>query len=89
MKTALTRSAIKQQVNEFFSKENITPEQTRKIKRIAMKYNIRLGAYKKRFCKNCLSDLRTARSRINNGYKQVVCPVCRAVHRWKMSKKSS
>jgi RNase P subunit RPR2 len=85
MKKELTRKEAEQKVKEFFEKERLDSKQTKKIKRIAMKYRIRLGEYKRRFCKKCFSDLRNGKTRISKGNKTVVCPKCNYFNRWKIS----
>jgi len=55
MKVNLSRTQAKEKIDSFFEKENFTAEEVKKIKRLAMKFKIRLGDNKKLFCKNCLS----------------------------------
>mgnify|MGYP001610670630 CR=1 FL=1 len=75
MKTKLSKTEAKKKIDEFFRKEKFNSDEVRKIKRIAMKHNIKLGSYRKSFCKKCLSQLK-GKIRINKGYKTVKCEVC-------------
>ncbi len=84
MKRELTRKEAERKIKEFFAKDRLDAEKTKKIKRLAMKYCIRLEAYKRRFCKKCFGDLRNGKTRINKGIKCVICAKCSFVNRWKL-----
>ncbi len=53
MKTSLSRKEAQEKIDEFFLKEKFTAEEAKKAKRLAMKFNIKLGKYRKEFCKKC------------------------------------
>ena len=83
MKTKLTRKEAEARIDEFFSREKFSAEDARKIKRLAMKFNIKLGEYRKKFCKECLMKLR-GENRINKNYKTVKCENCNYLNRFKI-----
>ncbi|MDP1695686.1 MAG: hypothetical protein Q8L29_02115 [archaeon] len=75
MKTALSKTQAKEKIDSFFQGESFTAEEVKKIKRLAMKFNIKLGAYRKLFCKKCLSKLK-GKLRIAKTHKIVECASC-------------
>ena len=65
MKKKLTRKEAKEKIEDFFKQEKeLDPKYVKKIKRLAMAYNIKLGAYRKKFCKKCFNDLRKAKMKV-------------------------
>lgn len=80
----LSKQEAEQEIKIFF--ENLkkkSPGEIKKIKRLAMNQNIKLGNLRKKFCKKCYSTkLRTIR--IKDGIKTVECESCESVFRWKM-----
>ena len=61
MKSNLSRREAQEEIDEFFrQKKTFDEKKVRKMKRLAMKYNIKLGPYRKFFCKKCFADLRKA-----------------------------
>jgi len=83
MKAKFGKREAEQKVNDFFASEKFNSEQMRKIKKLAMKFNIKLGALRKKFCKKCLSQLH-GRLRMNKGFKTVECFSCGFRNRWKV-----
>jgi len=75
MKTKLSKTEAKEKITSFFKKSNFTPEEVKKIKRLAMKFNIKLKEHRKKFCKKCLSKLK-GKTRITKLYKIVECFTC-------------
>lgn len=75
VKNSLSKSEAKDKIDSFFKTSEFFPEQLKKIKRLAMKFNIKLGAYKKRFCKKCLNSLR-GKIRIFANFKTIECERC-------------
>ena len=75
MKTSINKTQAKEKIDNFFQKESFTPEQLRKIKRLAMKFNIKLGEKRKFFCKKCLSPL-AGKLRVSKTHKTVECKNC-------------
>lgn len=83
MKTKLSRQEAQKKIEQFFQRENFSAEEVRKIKRLAMKFNIKLGSYRKLFCKKCLSRLR-GKIRVNKTHKIIECEKCSYKNRFKM-----
>ncbi len=83
MKLKKSKKDVETEIEDFFKKENLDSKYVRKIKRLAMKYHIRLKKYRKRFCKKCLKDLKTGKVRITKYYKTVDC-VCGVKNKWKI-----
>lgn len=81
----LSKTEAKKKIEEYFSRNKIESEETRKIKKIAMKHRIRLGEYRKRFCKKCYADLRNAKVRVTRNSKIVNCPSCNSAYRFRIS----
>jgi RNase P subunit RPR2 len=52
-------------------------------KKIGMRYNVRLGEHKKKFCKYCFSYYTSENStrRLKNGILSITCKVCKKVTR--------
>ena len=80
-----SRKEAQDKIDYFFRRAELDAKYVRKIKRLAMKYNIKLGKYRRRFCKSCFSDLRDSSIRINKGYKTVICKTCEEKSRFKIS----
>lgn len=83
MKKKISKQEAQNQINKFFQKSSFTPEQVKKIKRLAMKYNIKLGPHKKKFCKKCLSQLK-GKTRISRIYKTIECQECKYKNKWRL-----
>ncbi len=84
MKFSLTKKEAEEKINLFFKKEFFSSEEARKIKRLAMKYKIKLGGYRKKFCKSCLSQLK-GKTRISKTHKTIICEKCSYKNRFKLS----
>ncbi len=84
MKTKLSKSEAEQKIQEFFKKEKFTKEEVRKIRRLAMKFNIKLREHRKKFCKKCLSQLK-GRTRITKTHKTIECGNCKYKNKFKLS----
>jgi len=83
MKDKISKAAAKEKISEFFKKDSFSQDEMRKIKRLAMKYKIKLGVYRKEYCKKCLSEL-SGKTRIRDGFKSVKCEKCNYYNRWKI-----
>ena len=78
----LTKSEAEKEIKKAFSRK-LSPKEVKKIKRLAMKHNIKLRKLRKRFCKRCYStELRV--KGIKNKIKTVECKNCGYVSRWKL-----
>lgn len=84
MKKVSKKEASKE-IEEFFSNiRNKSPLEIKKIKRIAMKHNIRLREKKKMFCKKCLNPYKNPKIRVRKRLKLVECAECGNKSRWKI-----
>ena len=84
MKKAFSKQEAGKIIDEFFLKDNFSSDEMKKIKRIAMKYKIRLGIKRRNFCKKCLNKLR-GKVRIKKGYKIVCCEECGFLNKFKLN----
>ena len=85
MKKTISKTEAKNQIEKFF--ENIdskTPKEVKKIKRLAMSYNIPLKEKRKLFCGKCLAPYKDARIRLKNNMLTIVCGNCGKRSRWKI-----
>lgn len=83
MKSKLSKTEAQKEINEFFSRSNFTKEEVRKIKRLAMKYKLRLGKHRKLFCKSCLNKLK-GKTRITKTHKITKCQICGSYNKFKL-----
>lgn len=83
MKGKLSRAEAQEKINIFFSKSDFQPEELRKIKRLAMKFKIKLGDKRKLFCKKCLNKLR-GKIRVSKTHKSVECEKCGFGNKFKL-----
>ncbi len=84
MKSKISRNGSLEKIKSFFGKCELNSEEIKEIKRLAMSKNIQLKDYRKKFCKKCLSDLKTGKVRISKFYKSVECTRCKFKNRWKI-----
>ncbi|MDP4039110.1 MAG: hypothetical protein Q8P57_00820 [Candidatus Pacearchaeota archaeon] len=82
MKYKLTRKEADEKIDKFFRQDKLDVKEVKKIKKLAMKYHIRLKEHKRRFCKKCFSDLKGGRVRIKRGCKILICRVCDYENKW-------
>jgi RNase P subunit RPR2 len=84
MPKKISRTEAKKQIEKFFLNiKNKTPKEVKKIKKLAMGFNLPLKEKRKTFCKKCLSP-KVKKIRIRNKIKSVVCEDCGYVNRWKV-----
>lgn len=86
MKNKISRKEAGEMIREFFSKKKFGPGGIRKIKKLAMRYNIKLREYKKKFCKKCLCELR-GKIRLGKKFKTIECEKCRYKNRFSLKRK--
>ncbi len=84
MKPKLSKKEVHEKIDEFFRQNELKKEEVRKIKRIAMKHKIKLGKYRRRFCRKCYSDLKTGKIRTNKTHKVIECSGCGEKNRFKI-----
>ena len=83
MKTRISKTEVREQIDSFFKKSNFSPKEVKKIKRLAMKYKISLKEERKKFCKKCLNKLK-GKTRISKIYKTTECDYCGYINRHKL-----
>ncbi|MBU0958898.1 MAG: hypothetical protein KKB31_03025 [Nanoarchaeota archaeon] len=85
MKKKKSRTEAIKEIEEFFgdilSKK---PEQIRKIKKMAMAHNIKLGNRRKLFCKECFMPYKDPSIRIKNDMITIKCGNCGGKSKWKI-----
>lgn len=82
-----SKTDVEKEIKAFFENiENKTPKQVKKIKKLAMSQNIKLGSYRKKFCKKCFYPLQ-GKTRIKDGTKSITCEKCEHINRWKIKNK--
>ncbi len=80
----ISKNEAKERIEEFFKDiKNKSPKEVRKIKKIAMHYNIKLGDKRKEFCKRCYSVNLKVKS-VKNKIKTTRCEGCGTINRWKI-----
>jgi len=81
----LSKTETEKQIIEFFSDiKNKTPKEIKKIKRLAMAHNIKLGEKRKLFCKKCLNPYKEPSIRIKEDILSITCENCNHISRWKI-----
>lgn len=80
----LSKTEAKKEIEEFFKDvRNKSPKEIKKIKKLAMRYNIPLKEKRKLFCKYCFSpNLKVIGTK--NKIKKVRCENCGKVSRWRI-----
>ncbi|MBU1252131.1 MAG: hypothetical protein KJ905_01555 [Nanoarchaeota archaeon] len=82
-----SKTDIIKEIEEFFLEiKNKTPK---KIKKLAMRYNVPLKEKRKTFCKKCFTPYENPKIRIKNKIKSVTCENCGSVSRWRIKSNSS
>ena len=85
MSKKISKVQAKESINQFFSNiKSKTPNDVKKIKKIAMSHNLKLKEKKKLFCKKCLTPYMSPKIRIKNNVKTLVCGNCNYVGRLKI-----
>jgi len=80
----LSKTEVKESVDDFFKNiKDKTPRELKKIKRLAMHYNLKLGEKRKKFCKKCYSTKLKIKS-VKDKTKTVECLNCGRISRWRM-----
>ena len=88
MKKQLLKEEIREKIDHFFSQEKeLDSKDIKKIKILAMRFNIKLGKHRRRFCKRCCADLnyKSRKIRVTKAQKSVACEKCRIINRWKLN----
>ncbi len=84
----LKKEDILTMINSIFLK-NSSKKEIKKLKRLSMSKNIKLGNLRKKFCKKCLAYFtsETSEIRIKKHHKTVRCKNCGYISRWKIKMK--
>ena len=80
-----SKSEASEKIKLYFANENLDSEKTRKIKRLAMRFNLKLGKYRARFCKKCYADLKDGKVRVTRDYKIIDCAKCKFRNKIKLN----
>ena len=87
MKKSFSKKETEKKIEEFFHRiKDKTQKDIRKIKRLAMSHNIKMGNKKKTFCKKCFHPYIEPSIRINKGIVNITCEKCGHISRWKLTK---
>ena len=85
MKSKFSKSEAEAKIKDFFSHiKHKTPEEIRKIKKLAMSRKIKLGDKRKLFCKKCLAPFVKSSISIKKGFLTIECNNCNYKSRWKL-----
>ncbi len=75
-------------IESFFKNtKDKNPKDVKKIKKLAMSHNIKLGEERKKFCKNCNNIFvlgKNCEIKINKKTKSIKCLNCDFINRWKL-----
>jgi RNase P subunit RPR2 len=84
----ISKTEVQEKIKDFFSHiKHKSPEEVKKIKKLAMSHNIKLGDKRKLFCKKCLSPFgKDSSIRIKDGFLAIECGKCNSKNRWKLNK---
>ena len=84
MSEKLSKQESEKKINEFFVNiKDKKPNEIKKIKKLAMRNNIKLKDKKKLFCKKCFS-LKINTITIKKKIKRVKCENCKSVFRFRI-----
>ncbi len=83
MKYELGKKQVQVKIGEFFLQDDFSSGDLKKIKKLAMKYKVRLGTYRKLYCRTCLNKL-SGKTRISKTHKIIICCKCNSINRIKM-----
>ena len=82
----LSKPEAKDHIHNFFQDiKNKSPDEIKKIKKLAMKLNIPLKQLRKKFCKKCFTPYKNPKIRIKRKIKILTCENCGYVSRYKFN----
>ena len=79
----LTKKQAEEKINVFFEKKH-SKEEVRKIKKISMRYRIKLKEFRKKFCSKCFS-MNLKFKKVKKNIKTVECSECGNLMRLKLA----
>ena len=81
----ISKKEAQKEIEDFFSDiRDKTPNEIKKIQKIAKNHNLKFGKFRKTFCKKCLNPYKNPKIRINKGIKSIECKNCGYKSRWKI-----
>lgn len=83
-KNLAPKGVARETSGKISTKGNKSPNEVKKIKRLAMQFNIPLKEKRKLFCRKCFVAYGNSKVRIKNGRKIVVCRGCGKRSGWKL-----
>lgn len=78
----MNKKQAEEKINLFF-REKHSKEDVRKIKKISMRYRIKLKDFRKKFCNRCFS-MNLKFRKVKGNRKTVECSDCGNLMRWKI-----
>jgi len=92
MAKKLSKKEIEEKIREVLCSSKIpSPQEIKKIKKLAMSRNVKLGELRKKFCKKCYTFFTPSNCeiRIKRGFKRVKCKSCGFVSRYRIKNQKS
>ena len=87
MKKILSKKEAEKLIDEFFLNiKTKTAKEVKKIKKLAMSHNIKLGEKRKLFCKKCCFPYKDSAFKIKNKFKTIICENCKESSKWRIKK---
>ena len=81
----ISKTEAREHISTFFQNiKNKSPEEIKKIKRLAMRHKIPLREKRKNLCKKCLAPYKNPKIRIKKKTKTTTCENCGCVARYKI-----
>ena len=85
MTKKISKTQANEQIHTFFCDiRHKKSGDIKKIKKLAMSHNIKLGDKRKLFCKKCLMPYVNSDIKIKNGFLTITCKNCNHKNRWKI-----
>ena len=85
MAKKLSKEETKKEIEKFFKNiKEKAPKEIKKIKKLAMRQNIKLGKNRKLFCKKCGGVYKNPKIRIKSKIKSIICEKCGYASRWRI-----
>jgi len=87
MKKKISKTEATELIDKFFKDiKNKSSNEVKKIKRLAMLYNLPLKEKRKLFCRKCFTPYTNkGKVRIKNKVKSIECQNCGNLSRWKIN----
>ena len=85
MKTKISKTEAKEEIEQFFLDiEDKTAKEIKKIKSLAMKFNIKLSKKRQLFCRKCLNPYKHPSIIVKKGFIKIICNNCENKSKWKI-----